>query len=78
MLDCRRYLAAQTGVLLMTLKDPSPERRANLKKSLSAAKLEIEKTISRVDTAQPHELAEIQGAAKIAAAFVDFSTNHGC
>lgn len=54
----------------------SDEERKNLKSVLEAAKLEIERTVSRVDTLEGHELSALKGAAHSLAAFVDF--NSGC
>lgn len=50
--------------------------KQSLKKSLDAAKVQIDNAMRRVDTASPEELHEIKGLAHVAAAFVDF--NSGC
>lgn len=60
------------------MADKDAETRANLKETLKAAKLKIEKTINSVDAADHNELAELRGAVHHMAAFVDFNTNHGC
>ena len=50
--------------------------RQHTKAALTAAKLEIEKAIGRVDTASGADLAALRAGAIHAAAFVDF--NSGC
>ena len=59
----------------MAAETTAPDK-GNTKKLLEEAKLKIDKLQKRVDSADPHALSQIHGAAISAAAF--FDANAGC